>query len=193
MKKWESALQMLRFTEDASDGVTTDKSHCLILYALTMMVRPKIAIEIGSRRGGSAIWIARAMEENNFGHLTCIDAFVDRHGGAQGFLPHFHYNIKEMGLDHRITLIHALSTDAVSQASQECELLFIDGDHSYDGCLADIQNYVPRVRSGGALMIHDSLSESGVTRAIKDSENVLSSFFSTEVENRQGVWIGFKI
>lgn len=82
MKKWESPLQLLRFTEDASDGVWVDKAHNFILYALTMMVRPQVAIEIGSRRGGSAMWIARAMEELNEGHLTCIDAFVDRHGGA---------------------------------------------------------------------------------------------------------------
>lgn len=59
--------------------------------------------------------------------------------------------------------------------------------------MSDIQDYAPRVQSGGAIMIHDSLSEPGVGRAIKASENILSGFFSTEVENRQGVWIGFKI
>ncbi len=188
MRKWESPIQMMRFTEDANDGVWTDKSHYLLLYALTMMVKPDHAIEIGSRRGGSAIWIARAMEE-----LICIDAFVSSHGGAPGFLPHFHYNLKEMGLDHRVTLIHELSSIAVHQAPLSCGLLFIDGDHSYEGCKADIAAYAPRVKSGGALVIHDSIVEPSVRAAIGDSESILARFVSTEMENHQGVWIGFKI
>lgn len=199
MKKWESVLQMMRFTEDANDGILTDKSHYLLLYAITHLVKPQRAIEIGSRRAGSAMWIARAMEEIGRGHLTCIDPFVSRHGGAEGFLLHFNYNLSELGLDHRVTLIKELSVPVPwgllwKQPAEAVTvgLLFIDGDHSYDGCVADIRNYAPLVEPGGALVIHDSIREPNVRSAIADCEDILSVFVSNTVENQQGVWIGFK-
>ncbi len=71
-------------------------------------------------------------------------------------------------------------------------MLFIDGDHSYDGCVADIRNYVPLVENGGAVVIHDSIRENSVKQAIEACEDVLSVFVSNTVENQQGVWIGFK-
>ena len=35
------------------------------------------------------------------------------------------------------------------------DLLFIDGDHSYDGVRADFENYAPLVRPGGLIAFHD--------------------------------------
>lgn len=191
--KWEHPVQMLRFTEDANDGVMTDKAHYLLLYAVTHLVKPSVAIEIGSRRGGSAIWIAKAMEEIGNGTLYCIDPFVNKYGGAEAFLHHFQENIEAVGLDHRIELIKATSLEAVDNTPGNCDLLFIDGDHSYEGCMFDIKHYATRVSTGGALVIHDSICEAPVAQAIRDSERILSGFMATEVYNRNGIWIGFKL
>lgn len=35
------------------------------------------------------------------------------------------------------------------------DVLLIGGDHSYGGCLADLVNYVPLVRPGGIVLVHD--------------------------------------
>lgn len=35
------------------------------------------------------------------------------------------------------------------------DLVFIDGDHSYLGCLGDIVNWIPKVKPHGYLLIHD--------------------------------------
>lgn len=37
------------------------------------------------------------------------------------------------------------------------DLLFIDGDHTYDGVRADFEMYAPLVRSGGIVAFHDIL------------------------------------
>jgi predicted O-methyltransferase YrrM len=37
----------------------------------------------------------------------------------------------------------------------ELDLVFIDGDHTFEGCLADVQRFVPRVRPGGYFVLHD--------------------------------------
>jgi precorrin-6B methylase 2 len=35
------------------------------------------------------------------------------------------------------------------------DLLLIDGDHSYDGCLADLTNWWPGLAAGGSVLLHD--------------------------------------
>ena len=32
-----------------------------------------------------------------------------------------------------------------------CDLIYIDGDHTYEGCLSDIENWYPKVKKGGFL------------------------------------------
>lgn len=39
--------------------------------------------------------------------------------------------------------------------AQSVDLLFIDGDHSYDGAMADFEAYRPLVRPGGWVAFHD--------------------------------------
>ena len=50
------------------------------------------------------------------------------------------------------------------------DLLFIDGDHSYDACMADIRTWYDAVAPGGMLAFHDSYDtpEYGVQSAILD-------------------------
>lgn len=47
-----------------------------------------------------------------------------------------------------------------------CDLVFIDGDHSYEAVKSDIRNYLPKVRDGGILAGHDFGQFGGVTQAV---------------------------
>lgn len=51
------------------------------------------------------------------------------------------------------------------------DVLYIDGDHSYEGASADLANYSPFVRSGGLILMHDVLCPDtfpGVRRAFDE-------------------------
>ena len=49
----------------------------------------------------------------------------------------------------------------------EFDLVFVDGDHSYEGAKADLDNWCPRVRHGGRVLVHDATpSFAGVCKAI---------------------------
>ena len=47
-------------------------------------------------------------------------------------------------------------------AGEPVDLLFIDGDHSYSGEMADYRAYEPFVRAGGIIALHDTHSIWGV-------------------------------
>jgi hypothetical protein len=53
------------------------------------------------------------------------------------------------------------------QTEGELSFIFIDGDHSYEACQADIVAWAPFVKRGGVIAFHDFGSRAdGVTRAI---------------------------
>lgn len=54
------------------------------------------------------------------------------------------------------TIVRKYSADAAEDFPDAFfDLVFIDGDHSYEGCRADIINYLPKVKPGGYLSGHD--------------------------------------
>lgn len=56
----------------------------------------------------------------------------------------------------------------VGTLSRAFDLVLIDADHSYPGVRTDVENYLPLVRPGGVLLLHDSaLPDFGVYR-VKD-------------------------
>lgn len=49
------------------------------------------------------------------------------------------------------------------------EVLFIDGDHSYEGCKADIDAWYPHMAKNGVMLFHDADATSpGVVKTIKE-------------------------
>ena len=53
---------------------------------------------------------------------------------------------------------------------EKVDVLFIDGDHSYEGCKADIDNWLPQMADGGTIMFHDcDESSPGVVQAVEET------------------------
>jgi hypothetical protein len=51
----------------------------------------------------------------------------------------------------------------------EIDVLFIDGDHTYEGCKADIDAWTPYVKPGGTVIFHDADEGGpGILRAITE-------------------------
>lgn len=49
------------------------------------------------------------------------------------------------------------------------DLLFIDANHSYEGCKGDIDKYAPHVKAGGSILFHDYDETSpGVVEAVNE-------------------------
>lgn len=73
-----------------------------------------------------------------------------------------------------IVVYRALSTDpgllaSTDEALAEFDVVFIDGDHGYEGARSDLEHWGRRVRKGGIILVHDATSRfPGVLRAIRE-------------------------
>jgi hypothetical protein len=73
----------------------------------------------------------------------------------------------------RARIIRARSVDAAAQiADASLDFVFIDADHGYEGCSADIAAWWPKVKAGGLVGGHDyentDFPKFGVTRAVNE-------------------------
>ncbi len=64
--------------------------------------------------------------------------------------------------------LRGYSKEIANQFIDQIDLLFIDGDHSYDGCLTDIQAWSPHLVRGATIIFHDYSWADGVRRAIEE-------------------------
>lgn len=70
----------------------------------------------------------------------------------------------------RAVILRGDSTEMAHQVDdQSLTLLYIDGDHSYDGVTADLLFWTPKVKPGGIVALHDYENEAyGVKQAVQD-------------------------
>ena len=108
--------------------------------------------EIGMRFGISTLALALAARDVG-GHVWSIDIDECIEGRR---------NVHAAGLSDYHTFIHGDS--AAVEFPEELDVLFIDGDHSYQGCSLDFHAHAPRVKPGGVILFHDSESSPDVKR-----------------------------
>jgi predicted O-methyltransferase YrrM len=124
------------------------------------------AVEVGCRYGASAkLWRETIPELD----LTCIDPYVAYHRISQRRQDEIHAGALENAKTYGFTLIRAASLQVVGDfADGSLDWVHIDGDHSFDAAVQDIIRWVPKVRQGGLVLIHDycAFGLSGVMPAV---------------------------
>lgn len=69
----------------------------------------------------------------------------------------------------RVRIIRGDSADSAQFVEDgSLDFVFIDADHTYEGCLRDIHAWTPKVRSGGMVSGHD-LHWRTVAQAVRDT------------------------
>jgi predicted O-methyltransferase YrrM len=123
--------------------------------------RPKVVVEIGTAKGGTFFLLSRASDLN--ATMVSIDLPGGLYGGGYPRWKQDFYR-KLIGDEKAIHFVRANSHDSQTRAKLEeilgdrrIDVLFIDGDHSYEGVKRDFSLYGPLVRPGGLIGLHDIL------------------------------------
>jgi predicted O-methyltransferase YrrM len=118
-------------------------------------------VEIGTCAGTSLIVLSLAQKLKKEGRIVhSID--LNKHESLE-------YNLDRANVRDWVNIILGNSADIANNWHRPVEFLWIDGDHSYEGVLSDINNWEKFVLKGGIIAFHDYRNGTGVSSAIHDS------------------------
>lgn len=128
--------------------------------------------EIGSYIGASACCFGAAAKETNGAKIICIDTWNNdaMTEGNRDTWKEFQNNTSVFS--DFIVPVRGYSTevvDSVRAITQTLDLLFIDGDHSYEGVKADWDAYKSFLKPGSIVIFHDYGWADGVKQVVHEN------------------------
>ena len=149
-----------------------------IIFDLIQERQVKTYIEIGTANGWSTAWALSALQSDGIAHTIDV---VKR--------P----LIKEVEEDPRLIRHIGDSKDNISSILKGCvgkKLLFIDGDHSYTGVLADYTAVKSHLNEGDLILFHDTSGERRIGRFIQRNIDNNACFKVSSFDTRNGMVLG---
>jgi len=130
-----------------------------LLHGLVRSMRPAVCVEIGSARGCSACYIGLALRQMGCGKLFAIDPHAATDWNDSKSIDTYDVmreNLRAFGVQDYVEIVRKYSPQAAEGWQHPIDMLFIDGDHSYEGVRRDWQLYMPHVREFGIVVFHDT-------------------------------------
>ena len=154
-------LAFLFSSNQLSHGVASLQiDEAALLYRLGRDATTGPVVEIGRFKGGSTFIFAASMPE-----LVELWSY-DFHLALRPDMPgkdldaELRAALGRFGLTHKVHLLVGDSRIAEPPA-RPIEVLFIDGDHSYEGAKADFERWGALVRLDGHVLFHDAVDTGG--------------------------------
>ena len=122
-------------------------------------LKPAVIVELGTDRGESYFAFCQSVFENRTGSKAfAIDHWLgDPHAGSYD-----ETTFKDVESHNRSSyssfsvLLRSTFDDAVARfADESIDLLHLDGHHSEEAARHDLQLWLPKLRPGGILLVHD--------------------------------------
>jgi predicted O-methyltransferase YrrM len=153
------------------EGWLSDAQGCALFRAASATTGKGFIVEIGSWKGRSTAWLAAGAR------LAAARVYaVDPHIGSREdpeatTLAAFRANLTDAGLADVVEPLVMTSAKAARMLDGPVELLFIDGDHSYEAVRLDADLWLPKLVEGGIVMFHDvsTTSYTGPRRVFRRS------------------------
>ena len=138
-----------------------DNRHEMIKYYCDKISNPKI-VEIGVFKGD---FLEYLLKECNIGSIDCVDLFegitcsgdVDGNNVIYYDVGKSYLELSEKYKDVLKVRIHKSNsiTFLQNQEDNKYDIIYIDGDHSYNGVKNDLINAYNKIQNGGYIMGHD--------------------------------------
>lgn len=131
-----------------------------------------VGVEIGILKAENVVLLFEQCP--NISKIYGIDPYVEHtdqnvtrsQENMDKYLKIANKNVKHLGDKYK--LYKETSTEAVERFTDESlDFVLLDGDHSYNGIMADLNNYYPKLKKGGYMFIHDCYNQE-VLKAIHE-------------------------
>jgi predicted O-methyltransferase YrrM len=139
------------------------------LFSLAVSIQATQILEIGRFKGFSTLCLASALKFLDIGwkepqqhkQRPDVDYAAREHRTVRKLYsvdpfptPEALHLIAEADVAGYVELLNCRS-DVVTPKAGSLDLAFIDGDHTYEGCKADVLRFLPAIRTGGYFVLHD--------------------------------------
>ena len=134
------------------------------LYEVAYFARGP-TLEIGRLHGKSTVVLAMGLRDGNADVPFYSLEIQDKHRPiAEGHL-------RDRGLLDLVTLVQGDSAAAIAELPGRFDAVFVDGDHSYEGCTRDLRALEGRIVPGGVAMFHDCFHPRERKRRLRREES----------------------
>jgi MMP 1-O-methyltransferase len=175
-----------------------EASH--LCYFASLLPTAAVVVEIGSWKGKSTYCLAQGLKS---GVINAVDPFdatgsgedsitYEQRRGQEPLVEQFKRNLGQHIQSGQVVPCVGPSRDFVGKFPK-IDLLFIDGDHSVEGCRFDFQNFTPQLAVGGYLLFHDYRRwkpETGPTHVVQ--QHVVPSGQFEWLGEFDTLWVGQK-
>ena len=121
---------------------------------LARSIEPRTVVELGTAEGGTHFLLGATLPSVTT--KVAVDLFVQNTRLLRKFMrPECRQAFVE-GSSYAPETVEAVRR---TLAGTPIDVLFIDGDHTYDGARADFERYAPLVRPGGLIAFHDIMPD----------------------------------
>lgn len=146
LEKFEDLYWLFTSTIMNRGILRMDFDEAAYIFKLASSLKNANLLEIGRYEGGSIILLATAIDKNS--KITSIDINPKNDTALKKVLG-------EAKLDNKVELIID-NANNVKAEPNKYNLIFIDGDHSYQGVKKDYEHWRIALRPKGHLIFHDS-------------------------------------
>lgn len=155
---------LLAEIETIEGYLSTGEIRFLALLAACPTAKGEL-LEIGSFKGKSTIALAKAATLSGNPKVVAVDPMTapsvtdpDLRGLASS-LKEFQANIARHNVASQVEFHCEFSSELAKTWSRPLRLLWIDGDHTYQGARQDFDSFAPHLADGAIVAMHDVLHE----------------------------------
>ncbi len=98
---------------------------------------------------------------------------------------------KDFSGEKKVVIVRAWSNEAVGRFfNSSISVLYLDANHSYEACKADLELWYPKIKKGGIFAGHDYCNGDGVGHGVKKAVDEFAALHGLEVGSTKNEYCG---
>jgi predicted O-methyltransferase YrrM len=153
------------------------------LYKVIKGIKSANLVEIGRFKGGGTLLMAAAMDKNSYLRSYDLHVKMKEYFNGESMDKLLYYILEKYKLANRVKVIVG-NSHKVETGKEPIDLIFIDGDHSYNGVRNDFLHWYKKIKFGGSILFHDATKtrpyvtyHEGVGKFVKEIEKEFEKYF----------------
>jgi hypothetical protein len=158
--------------------------YCRCKYEIAKRIQPKVIVEIGVRLGYSAHAFLSAVPDAVYHGL---DVWGGEHGGTNVAGADYVQSMLERHFREAEVVLHTCDTQTmVWPILPFPDLFHVDGDHTTEGALRDLQNAYELIAPGKAILVDDYDFIPDVKIAVEKFKTMVNLQYSEHIPSFRG-------